>query len=291
MPIPLDNSLANIYPGKYVANEIGGLEQFIGQPMTERTLRRMEKVVSYNTMDRWIISGSTSATAGTLVRPNAIYWRRYNTAATTTGTLDYTGSTNHYIQEWRENTNSATTVSPSWTEVCPYTGTVRWIQEPAWFSSSMRANQFMPPIRVSPEERARREAEERRWREEEEIRKQERAAASEKAETLLLALLTPEQQEDYKNKRRFFLPINGELFRIDYGRTGNVKRVDPVTREVTDSYCIHPAMSCPNQDVMVAQKLMLETDIERFMKTANHHHVRPARATVEPGVEVVHLNA
>lgn len=105
----------------------------------------------------------------------------------------------------------------------------------------------------------------------------QRKEAESKAERLLRALLTPQQLSDYENKRCFYLQVNNELFRIDYGSTGNVKRINPENGEILESYCIHPSFrnSVPVQDVMLAQKLLLETDPEQFKKTANRWQAGP----------------
>lgn len=254
------------------------------------------EVYDHSTADTWIIEQrSTSAT--TLYNTDTIVWRptvRYIRGAGTATTWDI------YHDGW-ENTYSATTSA-----TLTYGDGWRVYGRPYADNWVIRPEQILRPTRLTPEERARREAEEQRWealrleREEERKRQEEiRKIAESKAEKLLLAILTPEQRADYLNNRRFFMQVNGQMFRIDYGQTGNVKRVDPQTREVTDSYCIHPSgrHGCPNQDVMLAQKLMLETNMAAFMKTANHHRVRRGpndpryqEAQIRNGAAVAHIN-
>ena len=137
----------------------------------------------------------------------------------------------------------------------------------------IEAWQILAPPRVSDEERARWAERDRQHLEARRQQEEERRAAEGRAERLLLALLTPEQRDDYKNKRCFYTQVNGQHFRIDFGTTNNVKRIDPVTKRVIEGLCIHPSFrhGCPTPDVLVAQKLMLETQPERFMQIANHN--------------------
>lgn len=96
-----------------------------------------------------------------------------------------------------------------------------------------------------------------------------RILAEQKAEILLRQMLTPEQKESLEQKKCFFLHTpDGKKFRIDRGRTGNVKLVN-ARDEVIESYCIHPKIACPDADTMLAQKLLIETDLEQFERVAN----------------------
>lgn len=236
----------------------------------DHTTARME-VYSSSTATNWIIEHRLSdiTSAATYGTGDRIIWRP---------TVTYsTGARTWVMDGWDRTYTATTTAATDWDIYYgPATYRDRYV---------IRPEQIMRPVRVSPEERARREAQERQWEEERKQREEIRKIAEGKAEKLLLALLTPEQQADYKEHRRFFLQVNGQMFRIDHGHTGNVKRVDPVTREVTDSYCIHPscAHGCPDQDVMLAQKLMLETDPEQFVKSSNHYRVPPRNQRAPAG--------
>lgn len=132
--------------------------------------------------------------------------------------------------------------------------------------------------RQDAERRQRADEENRRLRAEEAERRQKaeekRQAAQKRAEELLLSVLSPEQQEDYKKNRCFYVEANGEMFRINEGFQGNVQKVDPHTKAVIERYCIHPYMGCgdtriPNEDAMAAQKLALEADAEAFKRNSN----------------------
>lgn len=129
-------------------------------------------------------------------------------------------------------------------------------------------NQLQARGRVSPEELARQAAIRAEYETRIAVETAARKLAEAKAEILLRQLLTPEQKEDLEKKNCFYLHTAGKRFRIDRGRTGNVKLVDD-KNEVVESYCIHPNIACPDADTMLAQKLLLETDLEKFERVAN----------------------
>jgi hypothetical protein len=172
------------------------------------------------------------------------------TSATTTGGYEVT---------WGPHSTS-TIISGSTTGVIRYTtaDNLQIVGETIDLSerrSVPDAWQFLAPPRVSDEERARWAARELQYREAERQRAEERRAAEGRAENLLLAILTPEQQDDYKSRRCFYMEVNGQHFRVDFGTTNNVKRIDPVTKRVLEGLCIHPSSrhGCPTPDVLVAQ--------------------------------------
>lgn len=132
--------------------------------------------------------------------------------------------------------------------------------------------------RMDRRERERLEAEERafderqrRWREEAEERRRQQEIANAKAEKLLLQHLTPEQRDEYQRLKRFHVHLpDGRVYRIQKGWAGNVKLVESAEDErVLESLCIHPRIRCPDQDNMLAQKLMLEHSEEEFRRIAN----------------------
>lgn len=97
-----------------------------------------------------------------------------------------------------------------------------------------------------------------------------RAAAQKKAEELLLENLDAEQRKEFATNKRFTVHVRGKEdkhYLIEYGYAGNVK----LLREgkAVAKFCIHPVVQCPNEDVMLAQKLLLETNEEQFLKIAN----------------------
>ena len=97
-----------------------------------------------------------------------------------------------------------------------------------------------------------------------------RKAAQERAKLLLVANLKEDQRRDLDTKRHFIVHSkSGERrYRIRQGRTGNVDLLN-AAGAVVAKFCIHPAVLCPDEDTMLAQKLMIETDEDGFLLTAN----------------------
>jgi hypothetical protein len=102
----------------------------------------------------------------------------------------------------------------------------------------------------------------------------ERTAAEKRAEKLLQDHLSPKQREELAANRFFTVASIGKdgqrrTYRIHRGRSRNVQQVDASGR-VLKTLCAHPAMLVPDPDTMLAQKLMLESQEEDFLRIANH---------------------
>lgn len=96
-----------------------------------------------------------------------------------------------------------------------------------------------------------------------------REEADKKAEAILLAHLSPSQQHQYRHHRYFELITKNGRYRLYHGWAGNVKKLRDSDHAEVDQYCIHPSIAVPYADNLLAQKLMLELDEDRFLKTAN----------------------
>lgn len=99
--------------------------------------------------------------------------------------------------------------------------------------------------------------------------------AKDRAEKILLACLSPQQQDDLQKKNSFYVEIplgegKFERYRIDRGSHGNVFQVD-AKGSILRSFCIQPP-GVPQADAMLAQKLFVEADEEtraKFWEIAN----------------------
>lgn len=92
-----------------------------------------------------------------------------------------------------------------------------------------------------------------------------------KADKLLESVLSSVQRDQLKKLGGFVLRgQSGQLYRIRMGRSANVDVLD-AQGNVVDRLCAHPAMNVPDQDTMVAQKVMLECDEAVFLRMANRH--------------------
>lgn len=111
--------------------------------------------------------------------------------------------------------------------------------------------------------------EQRIAREEAEIAyKKKYEAASLRAEELLLACIDEQQRKDYLEKGYFETKVKDKKYRIKKGRSGNVFQLDEKGQEKY-RYCVHPYELVPDQDTMLTQLLMLHSDENKFLATAN----------------------
>jgi hypothetical protein len=92
-----------------------------------------------------------------------------------------------------------------------------------------------------------------------------RKAAAERAEKLLEACLTSGQRDQLKKNGWFVVHSkSGRAYQIRRGRARNIVEVN--TRR---TYCCHPIDNVPDADTMLAQKLMIESAEEDFLRLAN----------------------
>lgn len=192
-------------------------------------------------------------------------WRIWTGAtAITTGTSITTGTTDTVWDQWVNTSNITTTATTATAST--------WAH---WMNQS--TNDIRPqgqPIRShQPEtaemvaERNRREAERRRL---DEAARQETAKADERALRLLVGILDERQRKDMADHGHFFVDApSGRRYRIDKGRSGNVKVIDRVTGVWIESLCIHQSDFVPVYDTMVMQKLLIETAEDEFRACAN----------------------
>jgi hypothetical protein len=99
------------------------------------------------------------------------------------------------------------------------------------------------------------------------------AAASERADRLLQEILDDEQKAEWQRSRRFTVRVGDgkkgfRTFRVSHGKVGNITEVNEHGRPLA-KYCVHLYGPEPPEDTLVAQKLLLETDIKEFERLAN----------------------
>ena len=118
------------------------------------------------------------------------------------------------------------------------------------------------PTLPSPEEieRQNREAEERACKKKE---------AQERALRLLREMLTREQLAAFEKDKR--IPVDapsGQRYIIHKGRAGNVFSIKDGKQ--VEKFCIQPDdLDIPDEDCMLAQKLLLEANEDEFLRVAN----------------------
>lgn len=157
---------------------------------------------------------------------------------------------------WNDYTTSATGTANTW---------YQWM-DPQTGSGASYAPVSVPSATPEQVEAARIRNEEYRV---EQLRlKEERRVADEKAKELLLSVLDPDQEEEYRRDGFFHVHTKNGLraYRLAPGSS-------PRRTKSEDGhgyqYCIHPAESFPAGDTCAAQKLLLETDEDAFLRIAN----------------------
>lgn len=133
---------------------------------------------------------------------------------------------------------------------------------------------FIPQQQWTPEQQA-------VWSRQREKRDALRRKASKRGRKLLMSLLTEIQLRDYGRTRTFVVAADdGRLFRLRYRKTVEELGFDG---KADASHCIHmPSEYCP-EDTLIAQKLLLETDVAEFERIANrttHRVPRTAQGVV-----------
>lgn len=99
--------------------------------------------------------------------------------------------------------------------------------------------------------------------------------AQRRARALLVQHLTTEQRRTYEAYAYFDVDVGGKTYRIRQGTHGNVRLLEkptgprmavPAVEKI--SFCAQPS-GVPDEDAMLAQKLMLETEERKFLEIAN----------------------
>lgn len=187
----------------------------------------------------------------------------------TTGYCATGGSVPVWRQWVTSNTSTARTTGTTWTAWCDTTtattDTVTWAWT-VWQAPVEEKKQNRAQRRLAQRQEAERQAEQRRLAQEAAAKAK---AAQEKAEATLLAHLSPEQEQAWKENRAIFVTgKSGKRYKLD--ANGRAYEVDAQGKHLT-SYCIHPdgEWRLPRADVILAKKLALEWHEAYFLRTAN----------------------
>ncbi len=93
---------------------------------------------------------------------------------------------------------------------------------------------------------------------------------------LLKAWLSPDQLERFNQDGKFAVigsKTKNKYWIDDGSRSHNVVRIDPKTNRSVERLCFIPEKANARGDVMLAQKIMLETDEPQALKIANRYAV------------------
>lgn len=102
------------------------------------------------------------------------------------------------------------------------------------------------------------------------VAEKERDRARKKARVLLRRHITKEQWEEFRKMKAFHVTgTDGRLYRVHHQVGSNVTLI--VDGADVARYCVVPKDNAwiPEPDMMLAVKLMLETNAKRFLRTAN----------------------
>jgi len=223
-------------------NEIA--EELIGEPATGRTLYKAQMKM-LRMMKNLISQG--------IIMPN--------TATTTISATD---------NIWKIFVNDNTTASNITSNVTATCGptTIAWSDWNERYVVNNGRVLFFEEINEN--ERAKRIAHAEALQKELNLKEEKRVAAEVKAEMLLNYCLTAEQRDDLAKNNHFHLYTGNHKYRIERGVSGNVKLINDNDDKPKHQYCIHP-VGVPVADVMLAQKLLLETNEQEFLRIANKH--------------------
>lgn len=190
----------------------------------------------------YIYGNNTTSTANV--------WSSWTTNSTSISNTDY------IWQTWTDNVSISSPTSSSTTGII-------W---GLWAGSHTQTSQTWDrptaeQLRVEHERNKRLEAERLTLQ-------RERDEARARARELLMMVLSQEQRAEYEEKKQFRLYTqSGKCYLVKRGRSGNVTLIEN-DKEV-ERYCIHPPDMVPDEDTLVAQKLLLETNEAEFLKIAN----------------------
>lgn len=191
-------------------------------------------------------------TSATLSQANTIIWQVWNETFVTTNamagnlTLPSITSANTTLRGEISTTNN-----------------IIWTNWNATYTVGAVSGSLIQPVQGSEEMRQRVV-----------VAEAERAKARDRAARLLREVLSPEQAEELTREGRFHLDVlskdgSRRRYRINRGRSRNVQQVEPGSGRVIKTLCAHPVAAVPDEDTMLAQKLMLETAEDDFLRMAN----------------------
>lgn len=209
--------------------------------------------------------------ASTAMNTNHI-WQSWNAVSYATTTATSITNTNVW-PIWASETSSGSTDGTWRTWITTYSNSASTTANLITPTLYQRVERQHVPVDPAVEAAARVEREQRAAAyEAARVEEARRAAlADERAMRLLVSVLSEQQQRDLAAHDYFFVdaPVSGRRYRIDKGRSGNVKVIDRQTGVWTESLCIHQRENVPVADTMLIQKLLIETAEDAFRETAN----------------------
>lgn len=179
------------------------------------------------------------------------------------------------MQQTTTSANTAGTSNAAWVQwVSPVVGTgsqltatvwAGWVQATSAYNP-LAQGAYTPPTQeqIAEQERINALAVEAAAKREE-TQKQ----AKERALKLLMDNLTEQQIKNFEENRCIDIEgKSGDRYKISVGRTRNIQ-VFGKDGQTKYHLCAHPDLNVPDEDTVLAQKLMIQTDEEAFLRIAN----------------------
>lgn len=152
-----------------------------------------------------------------------------------------------------------------------------------WAVSSTGTGGNGGSVRINPptaEELAAAEARRAEWVRQEAERQVLREQAKARARELLLERLSVVQREEFEREGSFrVMSQRGRIYRIRLGWTRNVDLLDDAG-EIEAHFCLHPETEVPEEDNVLAQKLLLECCEDDFLRIANRSTPAPRHSSI-----------
>jgi hypothetical protein len=205
--------------------------------------------------------------------------RAWMSSSTTSATTINLGNSWHI----RTSGTSATTGWYTVEDRCTAAANAAWYST-GWQDCDHETMRRYGRVRETPEQAAERAAKAELARQaaaiEDAKRKVFTDTAKARARRLLFSMLSPDQQKELDEKNHFHLTVHSKdgtmkVYRIEHGYAGNVKLLGPDGQPIR-RYCIHADSRLPYEDQMLAQKLLLESNEQDFLRIANMTQLRAA---------------
>lgn len=190
----------------------------------------------------------------------------------------------YYFQTWTNGSTTATTANFIWPQWNQLQNVAQ--QQIVWNQWLNSASNTAPPayqlyqerVPTPEQERAIREqirqateqaaAAQREFMRQEEERRREYARINEIAETFLLEHLNDEERASWRKEKVVHIQTaRDRRYRIAAGQ--QVRRVAAAAGGGDISYCIHPNMTLPEGDRVLAMVLLIKYDEQKFLDIAN----------------------
>lgn len=207
----------------------------------------------HNVWPNWIDSTAVSSSATMSSTASNIVWHSWTVTGVSSVTIGGTFSSADVTWDtWNDKVTLKTTYSRD-----------------AWALDNAQAQEHMQRM-IADQQR-----QENEWQERQRQVQEKQVVAKKRAKKLLVEHLNEVQRQSLEKLGYFDVQVQGRTFRIHANRySQNVIEMDDKGDRIAQ-FCAHLTHSCPLEDHILAQKLVLEGCPEEFFKVANRQDLRP----------------